>query len=366
MPSASARLGALFALLLSSAAQAAPDAPSIDVRLELKSNADCVSRAALIARVRSRSPRIRFVDDASEPTIRATFTALPTGNVTSEIALAAPYTEVPERRFAPSSCNDALDAVALIIAISLDPAAATASPGQQTPAIPSKETPPDADSAPVAPSSANVATPDAPAQKSHAFPVSREGRAPLSTTPQKNADQSGAPRPRLGVAVEAQTMFGPAPSVMPGVSVYATVALDHSALWSPALMLGALHAWQSDVAEQGGRASFRLDAVSLDACALRAELDVLEARACGSALFGRLSTRGSDTINPGASARPFATAGAALLVTLRLSAWLELSARGGAGATLMRDSYEFTPMVFHTAAPVTFAASLGLGLRMAD
>jgi hypothetical protein len=150
---------------------------------------------------------------------------------------------------------------------------------------------------------------------------------------------------------------------MPGIALYAMGALDRDGLWAPALLAGATHAWRADLAQHGGKASFTLDAASLDVCPLRVRLSVLAARPCASALVGRLTARGSDTENAVSSARPFAAAGAALAMTVALGSSVDLSARVGAGLTLVRDSYELGTAVFHRAAPLTIAASLGIGTR---
>jgi hypothetical protein len=42
---------------------------------------------------------------------------------------------------------------------------------------------------------------------------------------------------------------------------------------------------------------------------------------------------------------------------------IELSARAGVGANLVRDSFEFAPFVFHSVGPVTLATSIGIGVR---
>jgi hypothetical protein len=150
---------------------------------------------------------------------------------------------------------------------------------------------------------------------------------------------------------------------MPGVAVYVVAALNRDAPWSPALFLGGTHAWTTDLTEPGGTAAFTLDALSLDACALRAAASVFDARACANTVVGQLTSTGSTTRNPATAARPFAVAGVATILTVRLLPPLELSARLAAGATLVRDSFEFTPVVFYRAAPVTLSGSLGLGVR---
>src|SRR5262249_30387272 len=127
---------------------------------------------------------------------------------------------------------------------------------------------------------------------------------PTETAPDRPADLANsssvanpvpaatvATRSRLGIYLAAQSVMGPAASIIPGISAYALAGLDRESIWSPAVMLGATHAWSGGIAEWGGTAFFTLDAASLDACALRLGPLAFEVRACGSALVGRLSTR---------------------------------------------------------------------------
>jgi hypothetical protein len=172
-----------------------------------------------------------------------------------------------------------------------------------------------------------------------------------------------ATRPRFGGGVAGEAVIGPAPDPLPGLSVYVMAALDRDALWSPAAIVRGTHAWTSGLMEGGGTAAFTLDALTLDACLLRVAGSAFEARACVSALYGRLAATGTDTYSPAMTERPFAAAGAALNFSAGLARLLEITARVGGGASLVRDSFAFSPSVFHRTAAVTVAASVGIGVR---
>jgi hypothetical protein len=151
---------------------------------------------------------------------------------------------------------------------------------------------------------------------------------------------------------------------MHGVALYVMVGIERPALWSPAVLLGASHAWRTGIEEEGGTAAFTLDAASFDACPLRLRWGRFEARPCGSVLIGRLSARGSQTRNPATeSGRPFWVIGGAATATAELSELFQLTARAAVGGNLVRDSFVFTPTVFHQVPAVTAAASLGIGMR---
>jgi hypothetical protein len=331
----------LIALVGQSATGGEPGATPPRTRLEVRGSPECVSRNDLMARVAARSPRIQFADDGEITAQVAVMSARP-GSVVAELTLGAASAPASPRRVVGRSCGEAADAVALIMAVTLDP---TLRPGgvAEPPASP---TPPPA---PPPPQTIPPATtPPAPA-------TTVESRAPASAP-------AGPTRRRFGAAVAGQTIFGPAPNVMPGVAVYAMITLERDGVWAPALVLGATHVWRTDISETDGSASFTLDAASLDVCPVRVGSARLAFRPCASALAGRLNASGgSGTRNAGSVARPFGAAGAALTAGGGLTGRIELSVRLGVGVTLLRDAYELGMTTFHRADRLTTAASLGVG-----
>ena len=340
------------------------ETPSSSARLTVHTDPGCTSRDDIAARVTARSSRIHFVEGDSALSVEATFGASPSGAVAVALVVAGqPAGKAMSRRFSARSCSDAADAAALIIAVTLDPTsgnqsrpatAVSASDARSSgagdgDARENRPTRPNADAA------AKVAEQAASPEKRPAPPASAVAEAQPSLPV--------ATRRRASLHLMGQMVFGPAPAVMPGVGLYAMAALDRDGLWSPAVVLGAMHAWRSGFDEAGGTAAFALDAASLDACGIRVRVTVLEGRACASARVGRLLATGSATAAGTSEARLFATAGGTAIITGQLGATLELAARIGAGATLVRDWYLFGTNEFHRAARVTVDATFGLGLR---
>jgi hypothetical protein len=354
LPSAAmtSRAAALVALLVAgplAAAGSAADAPATKVRLQVSADPACSTRSDLAARVGERSPRIVFVDDTAvdfQVTVQVTLTSSRPGNVVADLVLAAPGAGQPPRRVVARSCAEAADAVALIIALTLDP-----TQRREVSASPAAGGPPSS------PARAAAPPPVTPPEIVPGAPPPETVRAAAPSPPSPSAP----PRRQLGVSVAAQTVFGAAPRVMPGIALYAMAARERAGLWAPALVIGATHVWRDDLAEPGGTASFTLDAASLDLCPVRVRLGWLEARPCASALLGRMSARGSQTENGASASRPFAVGGAA--VTAGFGSVIELSLRVAVGVTLIRDSYQFATDVFHRAGLLTTSASLGLGVR---
>jgi hypothetical protein len=211
-----------------------------------------------------------------------------------------------------------------------------------------------------------VAAEEPAAKREEQAAASPKTEAPVAQEPEAdNSNESPvATRSRFGAQVAGQMVFGPAPGVMPGLALYAVVGLDRDAIWSPALIVGATYIWRDGLVEPGGTASFTLYAVSLDVCPFRVSVVDIEARACASALVGRLAVAGFETDAPASSDRPFATAGAAGVFTFGLGPVVEVSARLGMGASLVRDSFEFGSTIFYQTSRLTTFASLGVGARL--
>ncbi len=386
----SSLLGALLGALLLpviGAAAAPAELASTSARLEVQALPDCTTREELAGRVTARSHRIHFDDEqATGPTVRAVIAHGPHGAV-GELVIVQPDGRISSRRLSAASCAEATDAIALIIALTLDPMsvsasgaaptspaaaaaagrpAATAPPPSApqtgpTPAAPATDEPPRLPPGP-GPAPAPAPSADAPTRPDRGAPPAPSARREPSVVASPPAPPV-ATQSRFGGGVSAQAIFGLTPGALPGLGVYLIAALDREALWSPAIVATGTHAWSSGLMEPGGTAAFTLDAVTLDACALRLRLSPFAARACGTALYGRLGASGSVTYAPATAARPFAAAGGALLFSLELGRLFELSGRLGASASLIRDSFAFTPAVFHRTAAVTMAAGLGLGVR---
>jgi hypothetical protein len=351
-----------------------PAAPPTTARLEVHGPAECTSKEFLATRVQARAPRIRFAEDGVAWTVRVTVSAPQPGRVVAELARTGPDAQTSSRRLVARSCDEASDGAALIIAVTLDPSTVSDGEGSAGGERPSANTRPQGEEAPhTTPSATPTANPPAPptptnSASSPAPPRSQPvADAPPGSGPDGADSTSTSPRAgarwHFGADVAAQSFLGVAPGIMPGVTVAFVAAFDRDGPWSPALFLGGTHAWTTGLIEPGGTAAFLFDAGSIDACFLRAHGSIVAARACASALVGQLTASGSGTLNPATSARPFAVAGVSAIVAVHVAGPFELSARLGAGATLVRDSFEFTPVVFYGVAPVTLSGDVGLGVR---
>jgi hypothetical protein len=335
---------------------AEPGAPVAPASLELQAEPSCATRADLAARVKARSPRVQFVEDGSGLAIRVEISTPAANVVDGEVRLASSGTKPSLRRVRARSCSEAADAIALIIAVTLDPTAGIS--GTKGTSTADSTTAPAAQSDRSSASSARVSE-SAISPKADATTAGAEA----SAVEEGPASSRSLAHPTFGVQVAAEATVGVAPGVMPSVAFFAAGGLERPSLWSPAVVLGVRHGWRT-VDEQGGRASFFLDALTLDACPVRFRLGIFEARPCGSLLAGRMSAGATDTTNPAAeSHRPFWVVGGAGIISAQLPAMIEVSGRLAFGANLVRDSFEFYPATFYTVPAFSGAASVGVGVR---
>lgn len=251
----------LVALLLPVGAGAtapASESPVAKAHLKLRAAPDCMTREDLVARVAARSPRIQFVDDTAPVEVEASFTVARSGGVDAELLLVQPSSKPVPRHMLAGSCVEAAEVVALIIAVALDPVwvnehgtKVAEEPAAQSNAAPSASPstlPPDAKPSP----SSTEPPHERVVDSTHIGPNPVEG----SPVPRVTA------RRHIGTQLAGEMIWGPAPEVMPGVAIRVIAALDRDSLFSPAVMIGATHAWRNDFPESGGTASFTLDAAT--------------------------------------------------------------------------------------------------------
>ena len=270
----------------------------------------------------------------------------PKGTVVAELTVVEPDGRRFARRLEAPSCAAATDALALVVAITLDPERRDRRDG---PRPPTRRR---------GPGGHGQFAADRPGAGGRPSP-----RTDISTAPHAGEAAPSASQSRLTVAAAGEVVAGPAPAAMPGVALEVQAALDRTSIWSPAVILTLSHVFSADLSEPDGRATFTLDLLGLDACPVRVVLLRLEARACAAASVGRLIAQGSHTYDPRSVARPFATAGGTVRLTVPVVWRVEVRARFGVGAALWRDAFEFTPDVFHRVASVTLVGDVGVGVR---
>jgi hypothetical protein len=334
---ASSVLRAVGAVLLASGAGAAePPAEPVRASVEYAAPAECAGREKLIDHVRRRSERIQIAE-MSERRLRVEIAREPDGFVAS-LELEQPSGRRSSRTLRAKTCDEAIEAAALVAALSLDPLASTA---------PEAELPPP------------VAT-----------PLPETPRPEPSVRPEPPAEApSRAPRSFYGsVALAGQGTWGPAPALLPGIGLSLLGGLESSSVFAPVLRLSYVHFGRAGFrAEQGvGEASFQLDVGTLDACPLRLGTRVAALLPCASASGGRLLVQGSDALEAERHSRPWWVLGGSLIGLLHPLPALELTLSAGVGIPLIQDTFVFAPEepghLVHEVPGAAVTIGLGAGL----
>ena len=359
-------IGAALAIAIGGAGRvaAAADVAPVAASLDVAAPASCTTREEVAARIAARSSRIRLRAGGGAgdgPAFRATIAPGASGAVVAELTIVQPGAGRSLRRLTARSCADAADAVALVIVIALDPTSLAA--GEASPSGAADKSA-GADAATAAPP-APPAEPPPPAPPPPLPPPSPPPPPPAETVVDSASPEppSAPAHPRYGAGTFATLVIGPAPDAMFGFGIEVSAALERESIWSPALVLRAMHAWKDGLAAEGGIAAFTLDALALDACPLRLRVAILAAHACGAGLLGRLTATGTYTYSPGGESPAFATLGGSVILTLDVGPLVTLSGRFGLGASLTRYAYAFSPVQFHRIPEAIVAGDIGVGVR---
>lgn len=344
----------LLACALATSSAAAQQAPGASA-LAVDAAESCATRAAIVARVRKRAPQLAF-DVAGGPALHVAIERAPSA-VGATLTVQSAGGERSERRLSATSCADIVDAVALLIALTLDPFGASAA--ERPPRSASDEHAPEPLAAPVEPAPAveavAVPSPEPVPEKSTAPAVSAPSVEPATSRAAWRLEE-------LALGVSGGALAGPSPEVMPTAQLWAFASLRGWGVLVPALRVQGQHAFETEVTYDAGVASFVLDALAVDLCALRFHGGIVALRACAAGSFGSFRARGSATFEPRSYGRRWLSAGPALRATLEVGI-LQLEARFTAEAVLERYRFAFQPQVFHRAAPWAAQANLGVGVR---
>jgi hypothetical protein len=323
--------------LLAQPAERAPDV--VRASVEFTAPEGCGSRADLIARITRRSERIQFVAEPEPPRKLAVAIAAEGEALVATLELEQPSGRRSSRTLRAATCDEALEAVALVAAVSLDPTASTA---------PERELPP---------------TPP-PAAETPAAPVTQAPASKAVTAPDEQSETLN-----IGVAavVLGQASWGPAPSLLPGIGFALAVVLDTGTPFSPMARASYVHSGGGGFnPETGtGQAAFELNQGALELCPVRFGSRSAAIFPCPFFTGGRLLAQGSETLEAETHSRPWWVVGGALLALFRPVGPLELQLSGSVGIPLIRDTFQFGPAdpehVVHEVPGAVFVLGLGAG-----
>jgi hypothetical protein len=328
---------ALCAVTLAGRAQAEDLQPTL---LVYKAPADCPLVGDFQSSVERRSSRIHFVDEGSHDRELSIFLHKDGDFTVGELRLIEQNGTLRQRSVRFTTCAEAVEGLALIATVSLDPEALVQEP-KPVPATPPEATPP-------APKPALI-----------------EPRRPAPTPAPAHEEKIIA---QTDIGAEANAFFRALPETAFGASFFVDVSSSSRHLFSPSIRGAISYAERLGVSGDGDtKADVKFALFSVLGCPLRIGENVVIFRPCASFSGGALYTRGLDTPTPNPSYSPQFSGGGSAVLSVHLSEALELAADAGVGVTFIRDRFGFNDASLHFHQSWQTQAlyiSTGLGFRL--
>ena len=365
----------VFLLWLPTRATAEPQstAGGPPVFIELVPSDVCASSHELARRVAHRSERVRIAS-SPEGAVVAHVEIRNVGPGAVEATLT--MTELSGKRWSrlvrSATCEEALDAIALVLAVAFSPELSPVQepiPGPAPPPRPREPRPP---KPPPAEVDDRRRAPPAPAPPAPEPTPPPEPPPPVEPVPaprpvvDRPSEPKVVPSPESAIGsfgAAASLIRGPAPTIMPGVSVFGSLRWNRDSVISPALQLRASHFWMAGYAAAGGVANFSLDSGTVLLCPVWLQEHRVSVQLCATAEAGRLLVRGTQTLNGATRARPYVAIGASAAIDIDFGRGVTFISFANGGAPLMRDSFQFRPAVFYEVPMVVLTAGAGLAVR---
>lgn len=305
--------------------------PSESTRLELRATSGCGSVEDFTARVARRSSRIRFV---SQPARRSLIVELQSAGQTlrGSVTLVEADGATRTRKLSAKTCEEAVEGLALIATVTLDPDALLEEPEPEP----------------------------EPAPKPEPKPKSEPKPRPKPIQPPPPPPRHDGEDVRVSFGLAATLMVQLAPEVTPGGSLEVALEINPGEIVAPFFRLSVPHSERRGVDRGVGDANFAFTLPTLDVCPVRFGTSVVGVRPCAFGSVGMLKVWGSDAFEEESHARLFASAGGALWLGLRISKAIEIIADARAVVPLRRDAYAFDDVVFWRTPSLGFSSAVGL------
>jgi hypothetical protein len=352
-----------LALLVASAGPAATEAasaedaePTVSYELDYRAPASCPGEDAFTKRIARRTSRARR-SSTGQGKYRFTveFLLSDTG-ARGTLRIAEKDGASTERDVPARDCASAVEAMALIAAVILDPRAATVARADEA-----KEATAAVETAPPAAGADAAANGPAPEPNSAQQPAPPPAGVPDSNPTERASDESVSWRMRLRAAGALQGAVAPGGAL--GANAGAEVYRDGPGLFEPRFAL-TMHVAFGDSSTSFGDAAFSWYAGRLTACPIQwPESGRLRLRGCAFAEAGALHGEGSNTRNPRGSTAFWLAAGPSAEVELEVTRWLAVAVEGGMTVPAFHDKFIFVPQQVAHEVP-TMGGWLAAGLRI--
>ena len=308
-------------------------------RLELELPVGCGSPATFVDSLHARSTRIRFTERGADRTVLARVTAESNGLFRATMTLLYPDGHSSSRIIEANTCAEAVEALALVTAVALDPLSITTSgiPSAAFPAAPS---------------------PTPLKQESRRKLAPRSSHSPIEK-PHAEVDSD----PFFGVGASFTAFRGPAPSWLKAVEPSVRWISGGASGLVPSVRVGFAYGESRGVSAGGGVADFKLTSLMADLCPAQLRHAAFELRGCAVLHAGLVFAHGRLTETPESHRRQYWAAGGSIEVAVLPSKSLAIPVRAMALAPLIRDAYAFSPEVFYRVPVATFGFSTGLEVR---
>lgn len=329
------------------------DAPSevLAVKLELDLPSGCGSLNDFVDRLRARLERIQFSEIGANRVVQARIEATSDDRYRATMTLRYPDGHSSSRIVDANSCDDALEALALITAVTLDPLAVSSTEAR------SKEQPRAEQPREQAPqrtvanaTSANTADGSATSNPKPAIQRTADTR--------RTDDQTN-----FGLGVAYTAFRGLAPGTLNGIDVNLSMGQRSRRPLALSARLGLSYAVNAGVIAQGGIADFSLASVVLDLCPLQHLSAIVELRACGLVHAGLITAEGRATEDPESHRRPILAFGSSLQLTWVAWDFLALPLRAHLAFPTSHDTFGFYPVAFYQIPAMSYNVTAGLEAR---
>jgi hypothetical protein len=342
--------------------------------------ASCPERAEFERRVRAR---VRTDLDGAERRRAAlrrieVRIELRTGRALGQLVMHDAAGTAATRRIVAASCLEAVDALALIAALTIDPgSAAEPSPEPRSTSEP-------ADTARLQPQPEPQPEPSAQAEQLPApereadsvdratEPTPRETRATVpEPSVEDRADSDEAPASpsrastRVGLFTSAVALTGVAPSAQPALQLSAALAWSPEGAFELLARAGVRLTPEQSTSTPEGVATFAFWTSIAALCAgARIEAQHAALALCADFELGRMTARGRETLNGETSRRTWTALGPAVLAHWEGLDPVVIQAGAELLFALVRDRFLLGPAEVHHVPAVGLRAELGVGIQL--
>lgn len=333
---------ALVSVVGSASSKAFAQEAEQPIRITFRAPEGCPDEGSFFARVRARASKARPAQSGPEAMgARAFDVEMDSGPPASGRVAVGDRTH-PDgvRRVEAATCAEVADALALVIALAIEPGAAP--PATAPTPIDQRASRPPADP-PIAP----------PAASATVSPGLRSP-SPATSAPAREAQARPSParpneRRSLLVGLDAAVDVGVSPAALFGLSPYVGWQSKSTALFAPALRVAFDRARSGVLAVPNGTAAFTWTVGRVDACPFGKSLASVRISACARLEAGALEVAGGDIVNARGKTRAWVAAGALARAewTFLEPFFVEVEAAGVVRAT--DDRFVFLPdtTVYH-------------------